>query len=50
MAKKPATIEVGDDLLLKVDVVRVDEHGVGGTVTPSGQACRQHDRLDPMHC
>lgn len=30
--KKPA-IEVGDELLLKVDVVRVDEHDGGGTVT-----------------
>jgi hypothetical protein len=34
MAKKPA-IEVGDELLLKVDVVRVDEHDTGGFVEVS---------------
>jgi hypothetical protein len=32
MAKKPA-IEVGDELHLRVDVVRVDEHELGDTVT-----------------
>jgi hypothetical protein len=32
MAKRPE-IEVGDELLLKVGVVRVDEHDAGDTVT-----------------
>jgi hypothetical protein len=34
MAKgKPSAIEVGDELVLNVSVVRVDEHEYGGTVT-----------------
>ena len=33
MAKKPTAIEVGDELRLKIDVVRIDEHEFGDTVT-----------------